>query len=155
MEKVPTIDDANLILRLYEMRREVKMREARAWFVDNFYCKTLAEGIELCPPGSVGNAHMRQVTSYWEMVASFVANGILNEELFFQSGQELLLTWTRVKAILPEFRKAFGSPNQWKNLEAVGERYIAYLNANAPGSYDAFAARMGTKPEAALANRAS
>jgi hypothetical protein len=150
----PTFDDANLILRLYEMRREDKMREARVWFFDNYYCKTLAEGMQLCPAGSAGNAYFRQVTSYWEMVASFVTNGILNEELLFQSGQELLLTWTRIKPITQELRKAFGNPNAWKNLETVGEKFIEHMNRNAPGSYEAFAARIGTKPEAAQAQKA-
>ena len=46
----PTYDDANLLLRLYELRREPKMRDARNWFFGNFKCKTMAEFGQLCPP---------------------------------------------------------------------------------------------------------
>ena len=78
-----TYDDVNLILKLYELRREEKMRAARSWFAANFKCKSMAEFGQLCPPGSEANAMMRQVTSYWEMAASFVTAGVLNEELLF------------------------------------------------------------------------
>ena len=59
-----TYDDANLLLRLYEMRREEKMREARAWFVANFKPKSMADIHQLCPPGSESNARMRMVSTY-------------------------------------------------------------------------------------------
>ena len=87
----PTYDDANLILRLYEMRREERMREARAWFTAHFRPKKWEELATLVPPGSAENASYRMVISYWDMVASFVVTGVLNKELFFQSGRELLL----------------------------------------------------------------
>ena len=51
-----TYDDVNLILRLYDMRREEKMRAARTWFVANFRPKTMAGFNHLCPPGSEENA---------------------------------------------------------------------------------------------------
>jgi hypothetical protein len=146
MDRLPTHDDANLILRLYELRREDKMRQARSWFVTNFFAKTMAEFNELCPPGSEPNAYARMVTSYWNMAASFMTNGVLNEDLFFQSGQELLLTWIRVKPLVAEMRTTTGYSNAWKNLEDVGERFIQHLNATAPGFFEAFAARMGTRP---------
>ncbi len=58
-----TYDDVNLILKLYELRREDKMRAARSWFAANFKCKSMAEFGPLCPPGSESNAVMRQITS--------------------------------------------------------------------------------------------
>jgi hypothetical protein len=146
MDRLPTHDDANLILRIYELRREPKMREARAWFAANFYPQSFAEFQSLCPPGSETNAYARMVTSYWEMVASFVASGVLSDELFFQSGMELMLTWIRARPIVEEMRKVMGSPRSWRNLELVAGRYVEYLNANSPGAYEAFAARMGTRP---------
>ena len=78
-----TYDDANLVMRLYDLRREQKLREARAWFVANFKPKSMAEIDQLCASGSENNARMRQVASYWDMAASFVAAGVLNPELFF------------------------------------------------------------------------
>jgi hypothetical protein len=137
-----TYEDANLILRLYEMRREDKMREARAWFVKNFYCNNREEYAKVVPPGSQENAYARQVISYWEMVSSLVTSGVLNEHLFFQSGQELLLVWTRIGTMLPELRAAFQNPSLWKNIEEVAHRYMEYMNQQNPKAYDAFAARV-------------
>jgi hypothetical protein len=146
MDRQPSYEDARLILQLYEMRREERLREARKWFTSNFYCRTLAESMALCPPGSEANALLRMVTSYWEMVASLITSGVLNEELFFQSGQELLLTWTRNKPMIAEIREAFANPNYLRNLEEVGERYIEFMNRTNPGAYAAFVARTSTPP---------
>ncbi len=143
MDTLPSHEDANLILRLYELRRERTMRKARAWFVQNFHALSIEESGALCPPGSQQNAYLRMVTSYWEMAASFVASGVLNQELFFQSNTELLLVWTRVRGLVPEMRKFMNSPNAWKNLEAVGNAFIEYYDRTAPGAYEAFAKRMG------------
>jgi hypothetical protein len=129
MHPRPTYDDANLILRLYEMRREDRMRKARAWFTAK--CKgvqSFEELMKLAPPGSDENASYRQVVTYWDLVASFVASGILHRELFFQSGRELLLVWERVRDFLPSMRDAYHDPNYLKNLEAHGEpAYDAFL----------------------------
>ena len=146
MEQQATYDDAKLILQLYEMRREERLREARKWFVANFYCQTFEEMTTLCPPGSETNASSRMVTSYWEMVASFIASGVLNEKLFFQSGTELLLTWIRVKPVLAATRTAFANPAYLANLETVGERFIEHWNRTSPGAFEAFKARIGTRP---------
>lgn len=143
MSTPATYDDVNLILRLYDMRREARLREARAWFVKNFKPKSLDEMNRIAPVGSDENASVRMVTTYWEMVASFLTSGVLNEDLFFQSGRELLLVYERVKPILSELRAAYKDPAANKNLEAVAKRYIDYLSRTAPGSYEAFAARVG------------
>ncbi|MGC4049003.1 MAG: hypothetical protein QM757_05735 [Paludibaculum sp.] len=63
----PTYEDANLLLRLYEERREEKLRKARAWFVSECKYKTVEDWQKLCPPGSEMNAYYRMVTTYWEM----------------------------------------------------------------------------------------
>jgi hypothetical protein len=146
MEQQATYDDAKLILQLYELRREDRLREARKWFTANFYCQTMEEMTALCPPASEANASFRMVTSYWAMVASFITSGVLHEELFFQSGQELLLTWTRVKPVIAGIRAAFANPSYLKNLETVGGRFIEHMNRANPGSYESFAARLGTRP---------
>jgi hypothetical protein len=137
-----TYDDANLILKLYDMRREPRLREARAWFVANFKAKTLEEFQKLCPPGSEPNASYRMVTTYWEMVASFITAGVLHRELFYQTGRELLLVWERVRDLMPEIRGAYKHPNELKNLEAAAQGYIAWWNVQAPGAYDAFSKRI-------------
>ena len=135
-----TYDDANLLLRLYEIRREEKLRAARSWFVANFKAKNMAEMNKLCGPGTEGDALFRQAVSYWDMVASFVTSGVLNEELLFENTRELLLFWLRLKPIAAEARAAFKNPNTWKNLETVGEAFAQYLGQE---PFTAFAARVG------------
>jgi len=148
MAKYPsngTYDDVNLILRLYEMRREERMRKARGWFVANFHVQTMDDLAKVAPVGSEDNASMRMVVSYWEMVASFVTSGVLNEEMFFQSGREMLLVYGRVKPILAQMREANKDPFAFKNMETVSESFIEFLNKRAPGSYEAFAERVNKR----------
>lgn len=137
-----TYDDANLILRLYELRREERMRAARKWFMEHFGPETLSEFRELCPAGSDTNAFFRQVSSYYEMVASFITSGVLNEELYFQSGGEMFLVYIRIEPFLEELRTAFRNPGAYRNLETVAKRYADYINRNDPEAASAFRARM-------------
>lgn len=136
-----TYDDARLILSLYETRREDRLRKARAWFSGSFKPKSLDDFTALCPPGSDENASYRMVTTYWEMVASFITGGVLDQELFFQSGRELLLVWERLREILPALREKNKDPFAYANLEAVATAYIEYLERRGPGTYAAFSAR--------------
>ena len=137
----PTYDDANLILRLYEMRRETTMRDARGWFASSCKPQSFEDLLKnVAPPGTLHNAYYRQVTSYWEMVAGFITSGVLNKELFFQSGMELLLVWVRVNKFVPDARVTFGNPKMWRNLEAVATDFIQYIGQDA---YEAFAKRVG------------
>ena len=73
-----TYDDVNLMIKLYELRREERMREARTWFATSFKAKTLEEFQALCPPGSDENASFRMLVTYWDMVGSFLTSGVLN-----------------------------------------------------------------------------
>ena len=138
-----TYDDAKLLLRLYEMRREEKMREARAWFVANFKPKSMADVQQLCPPGSENNARMRMVSSYLDMAASFVTAGVLNPELFFVNSREMLLVAIRMRAVLAEMRAAYKDPNYLVNLEIAAQQYSDHLNKVSPGTLEAFVARIG------------
>jgi len=138
-----TYDDANLLLRLYEMRREEKMREARAWFVANFKPKSMADIHQLCPPGSESNARMRMVSTYWDMAASFVTAGVLNADLFYANSREMLLVAIRLRPVLAEIRAAYKDPTFLANLEAVAQQYSDHLNKVSPGTLDAFVARVG------------
>ena len=142
MTSRPTYDDANLILRLYEMRREDRMREARAWFTAHFRPKAWEQLAGLVPPGSVENASYRMVISYWDMVASFVVTGVLNKELFFQSGRELLVVFERMRGVLPGIRDSYKDPSYMANLERVGLEYADYMRAQSPDAYDAFVKRI-------------
>lgn len=141
MSTQATYDDANLVLRLYELRREEKMRAARDWFMREFKAKTVEEYEKLCPMGSQESAYARMVVSYWEMTCGFVTNGVLNGELFLQSGLEFAVVFERIRQVLPGMRKSYQNPGYLKNLEAVGAMAAEYLERQGPGTYAAFAAR--------------
>jgi hypothetical protein len=142
MTQKPTYDDANLILRLYEMRREDRMRKARAWFTANCKAKSYEELVKLAPGGSDENASVRMVTSYWDLVSSFMTSGVLNKELFFQSGRELLLVWERVRDYLPSMRDAYKDPSYLRHLEIVGNEFAEYFKTQDPVAYEAFLKRV-------------
>ena len=138
MANQATYDDANLILRLYELRREETMRKARAWFF-GFTPNTLEEVQKIAPMGSEENAYMRMVTSYWDMAASFVTSGVLNEELFAQTNGEALFVWEKIKNIVPATRKANNMPTYLANLETVANAAIKRMG---PEAYQAFSTRI-------------
>jgi len=137
-----TYDDVKLILQLYEMRREPRLREARRWFTASFKPKTYEDFTALCPPGSEPNASYRMVTTYWEMVASFLTSGVLNPVLFYQSGRELLFVWERVRDILPSVRDTFKNPRELASLEEAATAFIAWWKEQTPGAYEAFCKRV-------------
>jgi hypothetical protein len=137
-----TYDDVNLILRLYDMRREERMREARRWFVSEFHCRTLEDFNKKCPPGSGMNESFRMVVSYWDMVASFIVCGVLQKEIFFESNRELLLVWERIRDLVPQYREMTKDPKSWSNFETVANSYIEWLNGRGPDVYSAFSKRV-------------
>ncbi|MEO8029089.1 MAG: hypothetical protein ABI823_21590, partial [Bryobacteraceae bacterium] len=114
--------------------------DARDWFTANFKGITSLEQMnKLAPPGSGMNASFRMVVTYWEMVGSFINSGVLNSELFFQSGFEMALVYERIKVILPLVREAYGNPNAWKNLEVASGKLAAWMGED---PYAAFAKRV-------------
>lgn len=137
-----TYEDVNLMIKLYELRREARMREARQWFAASFKVKTVEEFHTLCPPGSEANASFRMLVTYWDMAASFITAGVLNRELFFQSGGEILFVWERMRDLVPKLREAFGNPAVYRNLEQVATAFIQWWKADAPGAYEAFSKRV-------------
>ena len=135
-ERPATYDDANLLLRLYELRREEKLRQARDWFMKNFHVSNLDELSKICPQGSQENAYFRMVSSYWEMAASFVTSGVLQRELFMQNSRELLFVWTRMSDIVPAMRETYRNPDLARNLETLAVAMIEQEKQR--GSYEAF-----------------
>jgi hypothetical protein len=132
-----TNEQVNLMLRLYEDRREPKLREARDWFAANFHVKTQEDLMRVCPPSSQGNLYMRMVLGYWEMVASIVSRGLIDEEFFFESNGEQWVVFEQVKPVLGVWRAMFSSPNFLANLEQHVTRLEAWREKRSPGSNEA------------------
>ena len=135
-----TYDDVNLILKLYELRREDKLRHARAWFA-KFKAGTMAEFSAACPSGSDQEVYFRMVLSYWDMAASFVTRGVLNQELFLDSGAELLYAWEKIRDIVPLMRESYKNPLFAAHLEKVANAAIKRLDKANPEAYQAFSER--------------
>ncbi len=120
-QKPATTDDAKLILKLYDLRRESRMRQARDYCTMKFFPATYDDILKVMNArGADENAFLRQVTSYWDMAASFVVHGALNGDLFFDACAEMWLIYSKFKPFLPQLRKDY-SPNFFKNIETVAE----------------------------------
>jgi hypothetical protein len=129
-----TYDEVNLMLRLYDLRREARLRQARSWFLDHFHPASPDEMMENYAPGSDEYNNIRMVLSYWDMVASIVNRGLINDELFFESNGEIWVVWDRIRGIVPMWRAAFKNPTVFLNLEETCKRLEAWREKRAPGS---------------------
>jgi hypothetical protein len=120
MAKKPTYDDAKLILKLYDLRREPEMRKARQWMLTTFWPESADDFFKIFGvSGTQENNWFRQVISYWGLVASFVNEGILNEKLFLQpsfSG-ELFFILVKARPFLKELRERTKNPELMLNVE--------------------------------------
>ena len=138
MREHPDHHDAELLLKLYDLRREEKLRQGREWFVKEFHVKTFEEVGQRWPMGSQGNAFFRMVVSYWEMAASIVNQGLIKEEFFFENTAEFFLVWDRIKPIIPAARASRKNPLLWSNLETLAGKYEKWMNNRAPGALEIF-----------------
>jgi hypothetical protein len=105
MADTPNFDDANLALRLYELRREPEMRKARTMVGDVLDGAPAETVLAIASWGHPENAHFRQVTSYWEIVASFVNRGILHPDVYLDTCGEALYTFSVLKPHLAALRE--------------------------------------------------
>ena len=125
MAQKPTVADAQLILQLYDLRREAEMRKARHWWAAEFFPQSADEFLRVSRAmGTQENNWLRQALGYWGMAASFVLKGVLNEELFLEpafSG-EMFLMFVKLQPILKELREKLGDPRAFHTLEEVATR---------------------------------
>jgi len=122
MAKKATAQDAALIMQLYDLRREPEMRKARHWLTAEFWPQSADEFIKVVNSfPSQENAWLRQVGGYWDMAASFVLHGALNEELFLQPGSsgEMFFIFAKIHPYLKEFREKTNNPDAFANIEKV------------------------------------
>ncbi len=122
MSKKATTADAQLILQLYDLRREAEMRRARQWWLTGFWPANVDDYMKVASAsGTPENNWLRQVSSYWGMSATLVLHGALNEDLFLQpsvSG-EMFIVLAKVYPFLKELRKKSGEPQMYANIEKV------------------------------------
>lgn len=112
-------EEADLILKLYDLRRETVMREARNWLF-TFNPTSIQDIMDVMMGEHSG--HFRMVISYWDMACALVNNGTIDEELFNQVNGEHLFVYMKVEPLLQEIRTMFDNPDFLKNLETTVKR---------------------------------
>ena len=145
-----THEQANLLLRLYELRREPRLREARTWFYSKFEASTLGEVTSKYPMGSEESASLRMVISYWDMAAGLSNRGLIDDEMFFENSAEGWIVWEKVKAVIAAQRETMKNPTILVQLENFAKRFEAWRERTAPGSVEVFRrAQVSTRRAAA------
>jgi len=111
------VESADLILKLYDLRREPKMREARNW-IFQFNPTSVEDYWNTMMDPQVGG-YLRMVSSYWDMAASFVNHGAIDAEMFNDTAGEHIMIFAKIEPFLAELREKFESPQAFAHLEKV------------------------------------
>jgi hypothetical protein len=111
------VESADLIMKLYDLRREETMRRARDWFVAFF--PESADDVVSAMIDEKTSAYYRMVLSYWEMAATFVNQGAIDEDMFNETVGEHIVAFSKIAPFLEELREKFQSPNMYINLEKL------------------------------------
>jgi hypothetical protein len=115
---MPTpFESATLNLKLFELRREPVLREARDWFYRDFTPETFDELAAIA--GGERNPSVRMVLGYWDMAASMVTLGAIDAESFLASHGEIFVTFSKIHPFLDQLRAATGEPDYCRHLEKV------------------------------------
>ena len=117
----PTYDDANLLLRLYELRREDKLRQARHWFLFEFTPGPWSNVREGFFTGEEQDNYLRMVVSYWDMACAMVKQGVLNKDLFYTTNGEHVVVWNKTKLWVDGVRQELNNPLMLRNLQDIAE----------------------------------
>jgi hypothetical protein len=115
---MPTpFENAQLNLKLFDLRREPVLREARDWFLREFNPDSFAGLATLA--GGKRNTSFRMVLSYWNMATSLVTAGAIDADAFRAAHDEIFATFSKIYLYLAELRAASGEPAFCKDMEAV------------------------------------
>jgi hypothetical protein len=112
-------NDSLAILKLYEIRSEPLMRQARRWFFSEFQPKSGLDIIGLMQSGERESAYYRMVASHWEVAASLVNNGGIDEKLFLEANTEHLVVYAKLEPFIAEIRETIGEPDYLAHLEQL------------------------------------
>jgi hypothetical protein len=111
--------DVALILKLYELRREEGIRRARKWYFTEFDPQNAEDVVKIFTSGHDSSAYYRMITSYWEMAASFVNNGGIDEKMFLDANGEHVGVFSKVEPFIEDVREAIGLPDYLRQLETL------------------------------------
>jgi hypothetical protein len=129
-------EEAELILRLYELRREAVMRQARGFVGGTFAPNSVAEFVAAVKKGGAETGYVLQVYGYWDMVCALVRHGFLSEPLVYDTCQEMYFQYAKIAPFLKGFRKEMELPEWMENLQRViegsakGRKRVADMRRN-------------------------
>jgi len=110
-------ESATLIIRLYELRRDPTMREARNWYARSFNPASIDDVMQAV--SGPNSAYFRMVTSYWDMACSFVLNGAIDEKMFNEANGEQHVVFCKIEPFLAEYRSKMGNPAYLGSIEKL------------------------------------
>jgi hypothetical protein len=116
-----TIQEAELVIKLYELRREAVMRQARSFVGGEFMPKSVDDFVKQVSAGTRESGFILQVYGYWDMVSAFVIHGTLKERLVYDTCQEMYFQYAKIQPFLPGFREQMKLPEFLENLQSVVE----------------------------------
>jgi len=132
-ETKPTHEQAQLLLQLYEQRRETRLRAARDWVFSNYFPSSMEESMRIAAPGTENGTLLMMVCGYWDQACALLNHGLLHEDLFFETTGEFFGAWERIRPVIPEGRKMFSNPGFLLHLEKAATRYEQWVEARSPG----------------------
>ena len=133
MGTTPTHEQAQLQLKLYDLRREAKLRQARDWFFRNYFVEKLEDSARIAAPGTENGALVMMVLTYWDQACAFLNYGLLHEDLFFETSGEFFGVWERIQPIIGEGRERYGNKQFLAHLEKAAQRFEAWSESRNPG----------------------
>jgi hypothetical protein len=118
MESASKATSAELILKLYELRRDAAMREAREWYLTKFAPTSADDVLVLLRSSFEGSRYYRMVTTYWEMAAALVNHGGIDAAMFLDANSEHIGVYAKLEPFLTEVREKF-RPGYLQHLETL------------------------------------
>ncbi len=120
LKEYPDHHDAELVLRLYELRREDVMRESRTMVISKFHPTSFEDVLAVTKGDHPINAAFRQCSTYWEMTYAMAKHGVMHADFMLESNGEGLLLFSRIEPWLAEYR-AQVNPIGFRNAEWVAK----------------------------------
>jgi hypothetical protein len=111
------VESADLILKLYDLRREATMRKARDWFF-SFNPQSAQDVMNTMMDPEVGGL-MRMVISYWDMAAAMVNHGAIDLDLFTETNGEYMMVYAKIEPFIAELREMWQEPKAFSNIEKL------------------------------------
>ncbi len=127
----PTQKDAELLLQVLELRRDKVSMRANRWFWEEFDTKTYRKFKKKYPSGSRGSRYFNHLMGNWELLATLVVNGLINEDLVFDMFY-VEPQWEKAQPVVYGLRKEWKSPRLYENFEVLAQKAAKWEKTHPP-----------------------